>query len=92
MQSQPMPQERAVNEDLELWSLPWHALQRRLADGFHAEAARLATRTGGAATGWMFTGGTGPRAPRAVLDTTSWMARARMTLSPTTRLASGHTG
>ena len=85
-----------MKTDRELWSLPWHTLQRSLADGFQAGAAQLQTRTGGAATGWMFTGGTAsppraPRAPRAVRATTSWMARARMTLSSSTRHSSGHT-
>jgi hypothetical protein len=27
-----------VSDIFELWSLPWHALQRSLADGFRAEA------------------------------------------------------
>jgi hypothetical protein len=26
-----------MNDLLEIWSLPWHALQRRLATGFEAE-------------------------------------------------------
>jgi len=29
----------AMNDIFELWSLPWHALQRSLANGFGAETA-----------------------------------------------------
>jgi len=31
-----------MNEMLELWSVPWHALQSRLADGIGFEAAATA--------------------------------------------------
>jgi len=32
-----------MNDMFEIWSLPWHALQRRLAKGVGAEAAANAT-------------------------------------------------
>lgn len=32
----------AMNDIFELWSLPWHALQRSLASSFGAEAAAIA--------------------------------------------------
>jgi hypothetical protein len=33
-----------MSEVLELWSLPWHALQRSLAKGFGADAPAVAPR------------------------------------------------
>jgi len=66
-----------MNEIFELWSLPWHALQRSLANGFVADAsigepaspARL---------------GHGDPAARAG----SWLARARSVAPPASAQAS----
>jgi hypothetical protein len=58
-----------MNEPLELWSLPWHLLQRNLADGVpvipHAADAKSAS----------------PNASRTV----SWLARARASTQPLAR-------
>ena len=53
------------------WSLPWHALQRSLADTFDGAAARHTIRPD--ATAWM---------ARPVPGATTWIARARMTSFP----------
>ncbi len=56
----------AMNGKVEIWSLPWHAMQGRLAKGVWAEsAARTATSVRGS----------GARV--AEVPATSWLARAR---------------
>jgi len=53
-----------MNDIFEIWSLPWHALQRRLAAGVGAEAAaRHATNPRGAGVG-------------VAVPASSWLARA----------------
>jgi hypothetical protein len=57
-----------VKSDIfEFWSLPWHALQHRLASGFGAEAPRSPAPGAAAAT-------FGAAAPSVG---SSWLARAR---------------
>ena len=68
-----------MNEMLEFWR-PWQALQRRLADGFSAEAER---RT--AAGSMSFD-------PRAITSDLSWLARARGQLGPAVSPASRVSG
>ncbi|MGC1389216.1 MAG: hypothetical protein WA807_14485 [Steroidobacteraceae bacterium] len=54
-----------MNDKFEIWSLPWHALQRRLAADVGAEAsARKATYPRGAGAGVM------------AVPASSWLARA----------------
>jgi hypothetical protein len=56
-----------MNDICELWSLPWHALQRDLAMGLAGEAARLAVPALRAV-----------KVQRAVaVSTSSWQSRAR---------------
>jgi len=56
-----------MNEILESWSLPWHALQRDLAMGLAGEAARPAVPTLRAV-----------KVQRAVaVSASSWLSRAR---------------
>lgn len=56
-----------MNNAVELWSTPWHELQRRLANGFGADEA-----TGGSPRSPLV----GPRmAPQAAAG--SWLLRAR---------------
>lgn len=62
-----------MNDMFENWSLPWHALQRRLAKGVEAEAAAIATRN--------------PRdagARIAAATPSSWLARALSVAPPST--------
>lgn len=54
-----------MNEMLELWSLPWHALQRNLADRFSIDAPPIV-----AGIPLQLNGGAASNSP-------SWMARAR---------------
>ena len=54
-----------MNDIFEIWSLPWHALQRRLATAVGAEApARNVTNPRGAGAGV------------AAVPASSWLARA----------------
>jgi hypothetical protein len=41
-----------MNDILELWSLPWHALQKSLAEAFGGENVR-ASRAGAEAGSWL---------------------------------------
>jgi hypothetical protein len=50
----------------EIWSLPWHALQRNLAKGIRAEAVADYAATLEAV-----------KAQRVTLSASSWLARAR---------------
>jgi hypothetical protein len=54
-----------MNDVLEFWSLPWHTLQRSLANGFGAEASEVTT------PGSTFHGAATPGASG------TWLARAR---------------
>ncbi len=63
--------EQHMNESLELWSAPWHSLQRTLADTLGAEMTRLIARIPVAAGVQEAT----PSAP-------SWLARARIPIQP----------
>lgn len=65
-----------MNDIFELWSLPWHALQRSLALSFGAEAAAMAP------------GNAQSTPARAAAPTGSWLARA---LSVTAQPASTRT-
>jgi hypothetical protein len=60
-----------MNDILELWSLPWHALQRSLAKGFGAA-------TTGNAPANLCSSGTGV----ASAQNGSWLARARRVAPP----------
>jgi hypothetical protein len=59
-----------MNDVLEFWSLPWHTLQRSLANGFGAEAGEVATPAS-ASRGTAAPGANG-----------TWLARARKGLRP----------
>jgi hypothetical protein len=63
--------ERHMNETLELWSAPWHSLQRNLADRQAAEMSRIIA-------GIAVAGGAQPGTDAAP----SWLARARMPIQP----------
>jgi len=53
-----------MNDEFEIWSVPWHAMQRRVANGFGAEAAaRAATIPRGSGA-------------RGAAPAGSWLARA----------------
>ena len=75
-----------MNDMFELWSLPWHALQRHLAascgiDGVALAAAANAQRGPGATVAT-----TGSRAgDGAGLRSGSWLARARIDLHSAAR-------
>jgi hypothetical protein len=56
----------AVNDILELWSLPWHALQRSLAKGFGSDSALVGREPAGVKV--------------KVSEATSWLVRARAAL------------
>jgi len=60
-----------MNDIFEFWSLPWHALQRSLANGFGAEAHGSAA-PGAKSFGFAATASTGG----------SWLARARLQMPP----------
>jgi hypothetical protein len=66
-----------MNEMLELWSLPWHALQRSLAEAFGVEAP-AASATGPAAAALRTEPGVSPSA-----EPLSWLARAHLQLRQT---------
>jgi len=55
-----------MNETLELWSAPWHSLQRSLADTLGKEMSRVIVGIAAAAG-----------APQSANATPSWLARAR---------------
>jgi hypothetical protein len=57
-----------VNDIFEFWSLPWHALQRSLADSFRVEAPS------GAGLKLQSSGGRVAAAPAG----SSWLMRARL--------------
>lgn len=59
-----------MNDIFELWSLPWHALQRSLADGF-------GTETSASGPVHPLTSGSDIAAPGAA----NWLMRARRTAS-----------
>lgn len=74
-----------MNEMLELWSLPWHALQRSLAEALGVEApaapaapAASATGPAPAAAALRKESGVGPSA-----EPLSWLARAHLQLRQT---------
>lgn len=55
----------------EPWSLPWHALQRRLARGFGVEAAS-----------YLPSGHRSPNARFKAAEAVSWLKRARIAVPP----------
>ncbi len=70
-----------MNEILELWSVPWHALQRNLAEAFGAQAASTP-----AAPDPVSVRGPAVRAaakPDAANEPVSWLVRAHLRLRHT---------
>jgi hypothetical protein len=61
-----------MNDILEMWSLPWHALQRRLAKGLAIDTAAAGTTRA--------SGATAPIAPAG-----NWLMRARSAAIEATR-------
>jgi hypothetical protein len=63
-----------MNEIFEMWSLPWHALQRS-----------LATRAGTDASGFTVAGRSMRNAPDSVGPQVSWLVRAPARVQPSAR-------
>jgi len=66
-----------MNEILEMWSHPWHALQRSLATKGASDAA-WSMVAGRRMTGW-------PASPNAVGAQDSWLVRAPARVQPSVR-------
>ncbi|MGO9513696.1 MAG: hypothetical protein ACLP2F_08655 [Steroidobacteraceae bacterium] len=60
-----------MNEIFELWSLPWHALQRSLANGFGAAGTTVSAPANPVCTGARIAG-----TPVAGARASSWLVRA----------------
>jgi hypothetical protein len=67
-----------MNDIFELWSLPWHALQRSLADTFGNEAnATLAASLSSSNSRRLRAAAGAPVAAGAPAGASSWLVRAR---------------
>lgn len=60
-----------MNDTCEMWSVPWHALQRNLSKGIGREVLAHSGATVKAAN-----------AQSAIVSTNSWLGRARLRAAP----------